>query len=151
MREKKERGLYIASILLLMLFPCTFLLMPIADMVPVQYARSVYALVGGMFWITCIGGYVSLGIVYAMEKQQKRQSRRTYLFSNSLTVTADIMFVLGCVGILLLSAYGLTSIYMMYVSIFLSILAWDMHWLFSRGYQKKILHNVQKAVGGKGK
>ncbi len=139
MCEHKEKRLYIVSIVLLMIFPCSFLLMPISNYVQIEYSRLVSILIGAVFWITGIGGYVALVIVYSMKKTKGQRKGQIFIFTNTITAIADVAFVLGLAVLAVLIMKKLTAFYVTYVDIFFIVAAWNMHWLFSRDFQKKIL------------
>lgn len=144
----RERGLYIASIICLSLFPCTFLLMPFTVSATGRYARLAVGTTGVMFWVTGVGGYASLILVYAAEKKRKERKRRILLFSNILTSVADVLFIAGVVALTVLIGKEMTENYVAYVCIFVIILSWNLHWLFRRNFQKKLL-NKRLQAGGK--
>lgn len=145
---KRERFFYIVSIICLSLFPCTFLLMPFAVGATDSFRGPAVVLTGMMFWITGIGGYVCLILVYVAERACKSEKKR-FLFSNALTAAADVMFGIGIVVLAVLFRKGLTTLYSAYVCVFVIVFSWNLHWLFSRNFQKKLLRTGRKEGGKK--
>jgi O-antigen/teichoic acid export membrane protein len=119
--------------------------MPITNTVPIEDARLLKIIIGSVFWATSIIGYTLLILVYS--KRNKRKRRRSFLLANRITIIADIMFLMGIVGFVVLTILDMTSVYLAYVAIFIIALSWNIHWLFSRNY----LSSLKRNIGGKNK
>lgn len=138
----KLKRLYIISAICLMSFSGTFLFMPISNAVPIKYARLSAAFIGVIFWITGILGYTLLIFIYT--KRSKRKKRKIYIFSNKITAIADILFFIGIVSLAMLIVFNKSATYWAYLAIFITVLSWNIHWLFSRNYMR----SLEKKVGG---
>ena len=136
--RKASRGLYLLLMILLFLFPATFLAMPIPSLVLPQYMRLAQTIVGATFWVSGIGGYSLLIYFYhiyscARDKESEQDKRKIYWYSNGLTSVADTCFIIGIV-LFVLFIIKRTTHYIVYVNIFVTVLSFNAHLLFSRKF-----------------
>lgn len=145
MSYEKERRYYILALVLLIVFSATFLIMPISNYVPYESSRPFLFITGIVFWGTGIVGYLLLLKVYKAEKQKERRQRegKQKLFSNVLTTIADTCFILGIIVFVVLVFTKQVNGYMAYLNIFIIVMSFNAHWLFSRDLHNKILKKVQ--------
>lgn len=143
MYSVKMRRLYIISIIMLVLFAATFLIMPVSNYISGTYSKIAYLIVGIVFWISGIGGYSILVYIYAIERKRrdKRRKNRFFFFSNLFTKVADISFLVGVILLIILLCTKLSTHYVVYINIFSIVLSFNAHWLFSRNLHIKILQN----------
>lgn len=125
---------FIISAVCLTVFPITFLFMPIANSDSFSYARCATVSTGIVFWISGLLGYGILIYLYLTKKKTKKNRRKCYLFSNSIVSVADIVFVLGILGMLTSCLIGMSSTYMGYLCLFIIVFSMNTHLLYSREY-----------------
>lgn len=154
--EKKLKRYFHGSIVMLTIFPMTFLIMPISNMLDGIPQRILFALVGSMFWLSFISGYVLLFLVKHKSKkvdgfgdkkeldQNKKWYRRFHLFTNVPTVAADTAFIAALIVLLILSHRGNTAGYVIYVDIFILVFSLNIHLLFGGNLYKSILQEKIK-------
>lgn len=141
MKKTRECRLYIASIILLFLFSCMFLILPISHVVPFQYLDTTNLCLGIGIWVTGILGYLMLGAVYRAERHKKsgERQRRIYLYTNFITAVSDSVFVIGVIVLATLIRCHLATNYWAYINLFIIVCSFNMHWIFSRDYHKKLI------------
>ncbi|MGN0317027.1 MAG: hypothetical protein ACI4E1_03725 [Lachnospira sp.] len=139
---KVLKRLYYISAICLVIFASTFLFMPITNIVPVQYTRLSSVIIGAVFWITGLVGYGLLAFLYI---GKKKKERNFYFFSNKITAISDVMFLVGIVSFVSILLLELTTTYLGYVAIFITILSFNMHWIFSRNYLRILERQVRRS------
>ena len=137
-KSKKLKCLYIISIVCLICFSSMFLFMPITNYVPIEYSRLTTVIIGAIFWVTGIVGYVSLIILYKKIEAKKKRKRKIYIFTNKITIVADIAFLLGFICMILILILNLTSTYLGYLTVFILVMSINAHWIFSGNYLRKL-------------
>ncbi len=82
MRERNKINMYfIISELCLIIFPSTFLFMPITNSDTFCYARYVTVAIGIVFWMSGFLGYGILIYLYLTKKENKEDSEKMlYIF-----------------------------------------------------------------------
>ncbi len=141
MNSKKNRVLYVISIILLVLFATTFLIMPVSNYVTGIYEKVIPIIVGSVFWLSGIGGYAILIYLYSADRKQnpKKKRMRFYFLSNVLSAVADICFIVGSILLIVFVCIDIPTLYAIYVDLFVIVLGFNAHWLFSRNLHSKIL------------
>lgn len=143
MSLKKEKVMYVVSAVLLFVFSSTFLMMPISNMVTYEESRIVSAIIGMIFWISGISGYGLLLSVYNHEhKRGYGKARKICIYSNLITSVADTGFVVGILTLIILVRIQISFDYLIYINIFIIALAFNIHWIFSRGIHKKLFKRM---------
>ena len=137
--------LYIISMICLLIFPFTFLMMPFINTVSLEWSKVLAMAIGILFWFTGIVGY---GLLILINIRRKKKQRRTYICTNKITKIADTMFLIAITGLIIFALNDLVSSYWWYVSIFAIAMSWNIHWLFSRNYWRK---SNLKELGGTNK
>lgn len=140
---KVYKRLYFLSAICLVIFPATFLFMPITNIVPIEYTRFSTVVIGTVFWITGLVGYGLLAFLYIGKRRKK--NRAFYLFSNKITAISDVMFIIGIASCVLIVVCKLITTYLGYVAIFITILSFNMHWIFSRNYLRILERQVRRS------
>ncbi len=125
---------FIISELCLIIFPSTFLFMPITNSDTFSYARHVTVAIGIAFWMSGLLGYGILIYLYLTKKKTKKTQRKFYIFSNSIVSVADIVFVLGILGMITSCLIGMSSTYMGYLCLFIIVFSLNTHLLYRRKY-----------------
>ncbi len=125
---------FIISAVSLTVFPISFLFMPIANSDSFSYARYATVSTGIVFWMSGLLGYGILIYLYLTKKKTKKTQRKFYIFSNSIVSVADIVFVLGILGMITLCLIGMSSTYMGYLCLFIIVFSLNTHLLYSRKY-----------------
>lgn len=142
--RKKYRD-YIISFISLIVFSATFLVMPIANYISYQHSKVFLLISGTVFWTSGIIGYSFLFKIYRMEKLNDKEKTKK-IVQRTLVKIADICLILGISIFLLLICAGETNGYMVYLNIFVIVLSWNMHLLFSKNFYHKIFE--RGTVGG---
>ena len=125
MRERNKINMYfIISEFCLIIFPSTFLFMPITNSDTFCYARYVTVAIGIVFWMS---GFLG-------KKKTRKTQRKCYIFSNSIVSVADIVFVLGILGMITSCLLSMSSTYMGYLCLFIIVFSLNVHLLYSRKY-----------------
>lgn len=115
MRERNKINMYfIISELCLIIFPSTFLFMPITNSDTFCYARYVTVAIGIVFWMSGFLGYGILIYLYLTKMKTRKTQRKCYIFSNSIVSVADIVFVLGILGMITLCLKNVDGLYDFY-------------------------------------
>ena len=135
MRERNKINMYfIISELCLIIFPSTFLFMPITNSDTFCYSRYVTVAIGIVFWMSGFLGYGILIYLYLTKMKTRKTQRKCYIFSNSIVSVADIVFVLGILGMITLCLLSMSSTYMGYLCLFIIVFSLNAHLLYSRKY-----------------
>ena len=133
---KRLRLYYLLSAILLFCFSCTFLLMPVANMVSQENARIVLVSVGMLFWLTGIGGYTLLFLVHRIKRRmggEEGMAKRKGIFPvNKAAVALDIVFGAGVVILIAWSGKLFMQRYGAYVVLFVTTMAFHMRLLIGR-------------------
>lgn len=140
---KVLKRLYYLSAICLVIFAETFLFMPITNIVPIEYTRLSSVIIGAVFWITGLAGYGLLALLYIGKRKKKK--RNFYFFTNKITAISDVMFLIGVASFVLIVVLDLTITYLGYVAIFITILSFNMHWIFSRNYLRTLERQVRRS------
>lgn len=137
---KKIRLYYMISLITLIVFPSTFLVMPLSNIISSNYTRGLLVIVGAIFWTSCITGYTLLFLAYRLDKKisKKKKYKRKYLFANPITIIADICLIAGVILFAVLTLKNSLDTYAVYIDLFIIILAFNMHLLFGRNLNKRI-------------
>lgn len=125
---------FIISELCLIIFPITFLFMPTTNSDSFSYARYATVSIGVVFWMSGLFGYGILIYLYFIKKKTRKARRKCYIFSNTIVSVADIVFVLGILGMIILCLIGVSSTYMGYLCLFIIVFSLNTHLLYSRKY-----------------
>lgn len=135
MRERNKINMYfIISEFCLIIFPSTFLFMPITNSDTFCYARYVTVAIGIVFWMSGFLGYGIMIYLYLTKKKTRKTRRKCYIFSNSIVSVADIVFVLGILGMITSCLLSMSSTYMGYLCLFIIVFSLNAHLLYSRKY-----------------
>lgn len=160
--EKRLERYFHCSIVMLTIFPMTFLIMPFSIMFDGVLQRILFGLVGSMFWISLISGYMFLFLVKRMGRkldgygdkkesyQNEKWFQRFHFFTNLPTAAADTAFIAALIVLLVLNRIGNTTGYVIYVDVFILIFSLNVHLLFGGNLYKSILQKKkinQEIVG----
>ena len=132
--RNKTNMLFIISELCLIIFPSTFLLMPITNSDTFIYARYVTVAIGIVFWMSGLLGYGILMYMYLKKKKARKTREECHIFSNTIVLVSDIVFVIGILGMIALCLFGMSSTYMGYLCLFIIVFSLNTHLLYSRKY-----------------
>lgn len=132
--RNKTNMLFIISELCLIIFPSTFLLMPITNSDTFIYARYVTVAIGIVFWMSGLLGYGILMYLYLKKKKARKTREECHIFSNTIVLVSDIVFVIGILGMIALCLFGMSSTYMGYLCLFIIVFSLNTHLLYSRKY-----------------
>lgn len=143
MQYETERRYYIIALILLSVFSTTFLLMPIPAHISSKYSKILLFIIGSIFWGSGIVGYLLLFKVHKAERQKVHQERKQRLFSNVLTTVADTCFLVGVAVLAIIIFLKQTNGYMVYFNLFIIVISFNAHWLFSRELYNIVLKRVQ--------
>lgn len=135
MRGRNKINMYfIISDLCLIIFPITFLFMPITNSDTFIYARCVTVAIGIVFWMSGLFGYGILMYLYFIKKKARKTMEKCYIFSNTIVLVSDIVFVIGILGMIASCLLGMSSTYMGYLCLFIIVSSLNTHLLYSRKY-----------------
>jgi len=136
---------------LLTIFSMTFLLMPLAQNQS-ENRRIMLIIVGIMFWVSFIGGMISLIIVKHMNaKANKKENihntgirNRLGLFRNIPEAIANSLFISGLFVMIILIATNKINEYVTYIDISILFFSFTMHFLFEDTLYKRIINKKEK-------
>lgn len=90
--------------------------------------------IGIVFWMSGFLGYGIMIYLYLTKKKTRKTQRKCYIFSNSIVSVADIVFVLGILGMITSCLLSMSSTYMGYLCLFIIVFSLNAHLLYSRKY-----------------
>lgn len=135
MIKKKDKILFLISVVAFLLFSISFLLMPTDN--------SVLTVVsGGMFWLMLIIGIVTQIIVSVSIKKWKLQKKgklKRHLkriglisfFSNPIAKVFDILTIIGLIGFVISMLITNATGYVCYIFMAITVFAFSSHCIFN--------------------
>lgn len=149
--EKRIKIFFWVSFTLLTIFSMTFLVMPFASNQS-ENRRMMFVIVGMIFWVSFIGGIVSLAMVKHINgKANKKENiqntgirNRLGLFRNMPETIANSLFIGGIVVMIVLIVTNRINEYVAYVDISILTFSFAMHFLFEDTLYKRMKHKKEK-------
>lgn len=155
MQSVKRLRLYFrCAAVMLTVFSMTVLVMPLSNMLDGEKQRIMLLLVGGIFWFSFFTGYLFLflakGINRKWEKNmdnsgKKKKHIKMNLYSFDMpTAIADTCFLTGWIVLLLLKFTRQTTGYVVYIDLFIILMSFHVHLLFSGSLYKRVIDSSKK-------
>lgn len=136
---KKINQLFGISVLALFLMSACILLMPLPNRIG-EENRIMIILLGGVFWVTAIIGYVSIFLAgrececlikKEMITEEKSLPGIGKFFSNPLAKVADVTMIISIMLFVIINFTDLIYEYISYIILFFVIFSLNMHCLFN--------------------
>lgn len=152
MKNKKRIKIFFwVSFTLLTIFSMTFLLMPFTQNQS-ENRRMMLVIVGMIFWVSFVGGIVSLAMVKhingKVNKEENIQNigirNRLGLFRNMPETIANSLFIGGLIIMIILIVTNRINEYVAYMDISILVFSFTMHFLFEDTLYKRIRNKKEK-------
>ncbi len=136
---KKINQLFGISVLALFLMSACILLMPLPNRIG-EENRIMIILLGGVFWVTAIIGYLSIFLAgreckclikKEMITEEKSLPGIGKFFSNPLAKVADVTMIISIMLFVIINFTDLIYEYISYIILFFVIFSLNMHCLFN--------------------
>ncbi|MBE5880464.1 MAG: hypothetical protein E7288_10910 [Lachnospiraceae bacterium] len=152
MKKYKTWKIYfIVSCVMLLLFSCSFMLMPLPEQIP-EYDQALSIGVGSVFWIGFFGGYFGLAASFLKwtkyRKERGKQEKYTVIRQIVSLLITLMLIAAGVWGLWMLYRNGYGSAYINYVILSVVIWIWNCYFLFGSGLYRG-LRSATKTEGGK--
>ena len=147
--EGKYKKAWVYSLIALCLMPATFLLMPIAAKMSSSSKKWPLIVVGMVFWVSLISGIVTFVIAAIKRKKEYPIKGESVgflgFFGNVKLSYIDTVFIMSVIWLVVNIVSKNTSNYAIYINIFLLIVSFDLHCLFSSNLYRYIINGEKES------
>ena len=147
-RLKDMKAMFIVACVFQTIMSGTILLMPLASS-EYSNSRDILVIVGGIFWISFIAGYVSLYRCISLYKKSRYKKTSGPIgmfrfFTGIPAITSDIILILSTVLFFIISFTSMRDKYVAYILLFLVIWSVNMHCMLNGKIYKVIKEKTRR-------